>query len=215
MTLVLHNYFRSSTSIRVRVALNLKGLPFDYVAYPLREGSARSPDYLARNPAGLVPTLEREDGVQLTQSLAIIEWLDEVHPEPPLLPADADGRARVRALSYMIACEIHPLNNLRVLDYLAENFEADAAAQKAWFIHWAQTTFEAFEATLANSDQTGIYCHGDTPTLADVCLYAQMWNNKRFEVDTRSYPTIERIFATLDTLPAFQNAAPSMQPDAI
>lgn len=215
MTLILHNYFRSSTSVRVRAALNLKGLPFDYVAYPLREGAARSADYLARNPAGLVPTLERDDGVHLTQSLAIIEWLDEVHPEPALLPADADGRARVRALSYMIACEIHPLNNLRVLDYLGENFEADAAAQKAWFTHWVQTTFEALEATLVNSDQTGIYCHGDTPTLADVCLYAQIWNNKRFEVDTQRYPTIERIFAALDALPAFQNAAPMMQPDAV
>ena len=129
MSLILHNFFRSSTSIRVRAALNLKGLAYDYVPYVLRDGETRTPDYLARNPAGLVPTLEREDGTQMTQSLAIIEWLDEVHPEPALLPSDADGRARVRALAYMIACEIHPLNNLRVLGYIGDQLAADETAQ--------------------------------------------------------------------------------------
>lgn len=215
MSLILHNFFRSSTSIRVRAALNLKGLAYDYVPYVLRDGETRTPDYLARNPAGLVPTLEREDGTQMTQSLAIMEWLDEVHPEPALLPSDADGRARVRALAYMIACEIHPLNNLRVLGYIGGKFAADETAQKAWFTHWVQTTFEALEQTLAASPQTGIYCHGDMPSLADICLYAQFWNNRRFAVDTSAYPTLNRIFDALDTLPAFQKAAPPNQPDAI
>ena len=215
MSLILHNFFRSSTSIRVRAALNLKGLAYDYVPYVLRDGETRTPDYLARNPAGLVPTLEREDGTQMTQSLAIIEWLDEVHPEPALLPSDADGRARVRALAYMIACEIHPLNNLRVLGYIGDQLAADETAQKAWFTHWVQTTFEALEQTLAASPQTGIYCHGNTPGLADICLYAQFWNNRRFAVDTSAYPTLNRIFDALDTLPAFQKAAPPNQPDAI
>lgn len=214
MTLILHNFFRSSTSVRVRAALNLKGLSYDYVPYVLRDGETRQPSYLARNPAGLVPTLERKDGTQMTQSLAIIEWLDEEYSEPPLLPKDADGRARVRALAYMIACEIHPLNNLRVLGFLGEKFAADEEAQKAWFTHWVHTTFEALETTLAASPQTGLFCHGDTPSLADVCLYAQIWNNKRFAVDTSIYPTITRIFAALDALPAFQKAAPPNQPDA-
>lgn len=215
MPLILHNFFRSSTSIRVRAALNLKGIDYDYKAYVLRNGETRSPDYLARNPAGLVPTLEREDGTQMTQSLSIIEWLDEVHPQPPLLPDDADGRARVRALAYMIACEIHPLNNLRVLGYLGEKFAADEDMQKEWFTHWVQTTFDAFEKTVATSPDTGRFCHGNTPGLADICLYAQMWNNRRFAVNTSNYPTINRIFDALELLPAFQKAAPPNQPDAI
>jgi maleylpyruvate isomerase len=215
MNLILHNFFRSSTSVRVRAALNLKGLAYDYVPYVLRDGETRTPEYLARNPAGLVPTLEREDGTQMTQSLAIMEWLDEVHPEPPLLPSDPEGRAHVRALAYMIACEIHPLNNLRVLGYLGEQFGADDAAQKAWFTHWVQTTFDALETTLASSPHTGKFCYGDTPGLADICLYAQFWNNKRFAVDTSSYPTLNKIFDALDAIPAFQKAAPPNQPDAI
>lgn len=130
MTLKLHNFFRSSTSTRLRAALNLKQLNYDYIPYSLRDGETRSPEYLAKNPQGLVPTLETEDGTCLTQSLAIIEWLEENHPEPPLLPSDPDGRARVRSLSYMIACEIHPLNNLRVLFRLRDQFGADEDAQK-------------------------------------------------------------------------------------
>lgn len=215
MTLKLHNYFRSSTSTRLRAALNLKGLDYDYLAYALLKGENRSPEFLARNPAGLVPVLELEDGTHLVQSLAIMEWLDEAHPEPPLLPADALGRARVRALSYMIACEVHPLNNLRVLQHIAAEFGADDAARAMWFRHWVNATFPALEAMLATSSDTGTYCHGATPGLADCCLYAQVWNNRRFEVDMTPYPTVMRIFDALDVLPAFTDAAPPNQPDAV
>lgn len=214
MTLTLHNFFRSSTSTRLRAALNLKGLDYGYVAYALRKGETRTPRFLALNPQGLVPALEREDGRVLTQSMAIIEWLDETCPQSPVLPADADGRARVRALAQMIACEVHPLNNLRVLGYLAEHFGADEAAQKAWFTHWVTATFDALEATLVRDRDTGTFCHGDTPGLADICLYAQVWNNRRFQIDTSAWPTIAGIFDRLDGIAAFRDAAPPNQPDA-
>lgn len=215
MMLRLHNFFRSSTSVRLRAALNLKGLEYDYVAYQLRRGDTRRPDFLALNPAGLVPALEREDGTVLTQSLAIIEWLEETRPQPALLPADADGRARVRSLAQMIACEIHPLNNLRVLGRLAEQFGADEDAQKEWFTHWVRTTFDALETRLAGDAATGAFCHGDAPGMADLCLYAQVWNNRRFSIETAGWPTIARIFAALDAIPAFRDAAPPNQPDAV
>ncbi|AJE44891.1 maleylacetoacetate isomerase [Celeribacter indicus] len=214
MTLKLHNFFRSSTSTRLRAALNLKGLEYDYIPYVLRDGETRRPDYLAKNPQGLVPTLETGEGRFLTQSLAIIEWLEETHPEPPLLPADPDGRARVRALSYMIACEIHPLNNLRVLFRLRDQFGADEAAQKDWFTHWVTLTFDALEAELSRSKDTGTYCHGETPGLADCCLYAQVWNNRRFGIPLDTWPTLARIQEALEHLPAFTRAAPPNQPDA-
>jgi len=214
MTFRLHNFFRSSTSTRVRIALNLKGLSYDYVPYLLRKGETRTPEYLARNPQGLVPTLELADGTSLTQSLAIIEWLDETHPSPPLLPADSLGRARVRALSFMIACEIHPLNNLRVLFRLRDQFGADEAARKEWFTHWVSLTFDALEVELASNAATGRFCHGDRPTLADICLYAQVWNNRRFDIPLDPWVNIQRVFAALDELPAFRDAAPPNQPDA-
>ncbi len=214
MGLLLHNFYRSSTSTRVRAALNLKGLAYEQAAYALRSGETRMPGYLAINPQGLVPALERQDGTVLTQSLAIIEWLDETWPEPPLLPADADGRARVRALAAMIACEIHPLNNLRVLFRLRDQFGANEDAQKAWFTHWVTLTFDALETALADGGETGQFCHGDTPTLADLCLYAQVWNNRRFDIPLGGWPTIARVFAALDALPAFRDAAPPNQPDA-
>lgn len=215
MTLKLHNFFRSSTSVRLRAALNIKGLDYDYIPYVLRDGETRTPAYLAKNPQGLVPTLEREDGSFMGQSLAIIEWLEETHPTPSLLPQDPDGRARVRGLAYMIACEIHPLNNLRVLGRLGDQFGADDTAQKEWFTHWVSITFDALETTLKNSKETGVYCHGDTPTLADICLYAQVWNNKRFSISLDKWPVIARIFSALDQLPNFSKAAPPNQPDAI
>ncbi|MGP9790927.1 maleylacetoacetate isomerase [Roseinatronobacter sp. NSM] len=214
MTLKLHNFFRSSTSTRLRAALNLKGLAYDYIPYVLRDGETRTPEYLAKNPQGLVPTLERADGTVLTQSLAILEWLEETHPEPALLPPDADGRARVRALSYTIACEVHPLNNLRVLFRIRDQFGADDDAQNEWFTHWVTLTFDALETTLATSDQTGTYCHGETPGMADICLYAQIWNNRRFSIALDRWPVIARIYAALDELPAFIMAAPPNQPDA-
>ncbi|MBO6754978.1 MAG: maleylacetoacetate isomerase [Roseibium sp.] len=215
MTLKLHNFFRSSTSVRVRVALNVKGLDYEYVAYVLRTGETRTPEYLRRNPQGLVPTLELDDGRHLTQSLAIIEWLEETHPEPRLLPSDPFGRQRVRSLAYMIAHEIHPLNNLRVLFRLRDQFGADEGAQNAWFVHWVSMTFDALETLLEGDPSMGIYCHGDTPSLADICLYAQVWNNRRFDIPLDPWPTVARIFAELDALPAFHNAAPPNQPDAV
>ncbi len=214
MTMRLHNFFRSSTSTRLRAALNLKGLDYEYVAYALRKGENRTAAYLGINPAGLVPALELDDGTVLTQSLAIIEWLDETHPNPPLLPTDAAGRARVRSLAYMIACEIHPLNNLRVLNRLGAQFGAEEDAVTDWFSHWVTETFDAIEATLAGSPQTGRFCHGDVPSLADICLYAQVWNNRRFSIPLQNWPTIAKIFGELDGITAFRNAAPPNQPDA-
>jgi maleylpyruvate isomerase len=215
MTLRLHNFFRSSTSTRVRAALNLKGLAYDYVPYVLRDGQTRTPEFLAKNPQGLVPALEREDGSILTQSIAIIEWLDETHPTPPLLPSDTDGRARVRSLSQLLACEVHPLNNLRVLKYLEQTFNADEAAQKEWFTHWVSLSFDALEIRLNSEAATGTFCHGDTPTMADICLYAQVWNNRRFAIANDPWPTIARIFTALDAIPAVRTAAPPAQPDAV
>ncbi|MCT4610167.1 MAG: maleylacetoacetate isomerase [Pelagimonas sp.] len=214
MTLKLHNYFRSSTSTRLRVALNLKGLEYDYLAYPLKEAAHKTPEFLAKNPAGLVPVLELDGGEMLPQSLAIIEWLEETYPTPALLPADALGRAQVRALSYMIACEVHPLNNLRVLQHLTKEFGADADGQKAWFTKWVRETFDALEVTLSTSSETGLCCYGDSPTMADICLYAQVWNNKRFGITLETWPTIARIATHLESIEAFSNAAPPNQPDA-
>lgn len=214
MTLTLHNFFRSSSSTRLRAALNLKGLAYDQVSYVLREGETRTPKFLSLNPQGLVPVLETSEGKILTQSLAILEWLDDVYPQPALLPVDPDGRARVRSLAYMIACEIHPLNNLRVLGYLGENLGVDDAGVKAWFVHWVSTTFDALEATLLRDAETGSFCHGDEVGFADICLYAQVWNNRRFGIDTAAWPTIAGIFDRLDAVPAFRDASPPNQPDA-
>lgn len=211
--LVLHNYFRSSSSVRVRAALNLKGLAYDYVAYHLRKGEQQSAAYLETNPQGLVPALATDDGDVITQSLAIIEFLDETHPEPPLLPGEAKARARVRSISQAIACEIHPLNNLRVLQYLENvgRFSTEAAAD--WFRHWVRTVFAPLERSLAGDPRTGRFCHGDAPTMADLCLYAQVLNNRRFAIDLADYPTIKRIFDACSAVPAIAMAAPENQPD--
>jgi maleylpyruvate isomerase len=211
---VLHNFFRSSTSTRLRAALNLKAVDYEYRSYALKAGAAQTPEYLRLNPQGLVPSLQLADGTTLTQSLAIIEWLDETIPAPPLLPADPIARAQLRALACMIALEIHPLNNLRVLQYIEQQFGQDDANVAAWFTHWVHTSFAPFEQALATSPHTGRYCHGASPGLADLCLYAQCWNNRRFDIDTSAYPNIERIFAALDELDAFRDAAPPNQPDA-
>lgn len=212
--LVLHNYFRSSTSVRVRVALNLKGLPFEYVAHHLRRGEQRGAAYRAVNRQMLVPSLVLPDGTVLTQSLAIMEYLDEVHPEPPLLPAEAAARARVRAIALAIACEIHPLNNLRVLNELKSRFGADDAVATAWFRHWVAETFGPLEEMLAGSTATGTFCHGERPGMADICLFAQVLNNRRFDVDMKAYPTINRIYDACAGAPAFLKAAPENQPDS-
>ncbi len=214
MTLRLHNYFRSSTSTRLRAALNLKGLDYAYVGVQLVKGEHRGAPFTGLNPQGLVPALELDDGTVLTQSLAIMEWLDETYPARPLLPKVPIARARVRALAQMIALDIHPVNNLRVMNFHAERCGDGDAARTEWFGHWVHTTFAPLEQMLAGSPETGIYCHGDSPGYADCCLYAQMWNNRRFEVDMAPYPTITRIFGALDKVPAFADAAPQNQPDA-
>ena len=211
---VLHGFWRSSTSFRVRVALNLKGIDYDQQTYRLRQGEQRQADYLDINPQGLVPSLVTPDGLVLTQSLAIMEWLDETFLEPALLPADANGRARVRAFAQAVALDIHPINNLRVLFHLRDKFGADEKAQAEWFRHWASSTLSALEQALASSSSTGKFCHGDSVSLADICLVGQSVNNKRFEVDESQWPTISRIVATCLALPAFQAAMPAKQPDA-
>ena len=212
--LVLHNYFRSSTSVRVRAALNLKGLAFDYIPLSLLKGEQASEEHLALNPSGLVPTLVTPQG-PLPQSMAILEWLDEVHPEPPLLPADAWGRARVRSLAHIVALDIHPVNNLRILKHLETEFGVDAAGKAAWFRKWAETGMAALEARLANEAETGAFCHGDTVGLADLCLYAQVLNNARFEVDMSAFPTISRIHDNCMNVKALADAAPANQPDTV
>ncbi|MBV6657412.1 MAG: maleylacetoacetate isomerase [Devosiaceae bacterium] len=212
-TLHLHGFFRSSTSFRVRVALNLKGLAYDQSTYVLRMGEQRGDAYLSINPQGLVPTLDSPQG-PISQSLAIIEWLDETYQKPALLPEDAWGRARVRSLAHMVALDVHPINNLRVLFYIRDEFGADDDAQATWFKHWANLAFEALETRLAKEPETGVFCQGDTVTLADICLAGQVVNNRRFGVDLAPYPTIQRIFNACMALPEFQDAMPDNQPDA-
>ena len=212
--LTLHNYFRSSTSVRVRAALNLKGLAYDYVPLSLLKGEQGSAEHLALNPSGLVPTLVTPKGA-VPQSMAILELLDEVHPEPPLLPSDPMGRARVRSLAQIVAADIHPVNNLRILQHLETEFGVDAAGKAAWFRKWASAGMQAMETRLAGEPETGGFCHGDTVGLADLCLYAQVLNNARFEVDMSPYPTIQRIHAACMSVPALEKAAPANQPDAV
>ncbi|MGU7771502.1 maleylacetoacetate isomerase [Burkholderia sp. MR1-5-21] len=211
----LYSYFRSSAAYRVRIALNLKQLPFDYVpVHLLREGGQQlKDDYRALNPDSLVPTLIDGDAT-LQQSLAIIEYLEETHPEPALLPKQPVDRAYVRAIALQIACEIHPLNNLRVLKYLKHMLQVPEDAKNDWYRHWIETGFASLEARLANDPRTGKLCFGDTPTLADICLVPQVFNANRFSIDTARYPTIQRIADHAATLDAFEAAAPGAQPDA-
>lgn len=210
----LYGYFRSSAAYRVRIALNLKGIEYRLMVRHLRKGEQRDPAFLALNPQGLVPALATDDGAVLTQSLAIIEYLDEIHPQPPLLPDDPIGRARVRSLAQLIACEMHPLNNLRVLKYLKAPLGHEQATIDTWYRHWVATGFEALEQHLASEAATGAFCHGDRPTLADVCLVPQVTNARRFDCDLEPYPTIRRIDASCHELAAFRDAAPERQPDA-
>ena len=208
----LYNYFRSSASFRVRIALALKGLQYDYVPVHLAKGEQKQPEFAALTPEGLVPMLETGDGLRLTQSMAIIEYLDETHPQPALLPADAAGRARVRALSQIVACEIHPLNNLRVLKYLVNDLKASDDAKNAWYKHWVRLGLQSYEARLA--ERPGTYSHGDAPTLADCCLVPQIFNAQRFDCDLSGLPRTMAVFDACMQLNAFQKAQPSACPDA-
>ncbi|PWC56616.1 maleylacetoacetate isomerase [Azospirillum sp. TSO22-1] len=210
----LYGYFRSSAAYRVRIALNLKGLAPEHAFVHLRKGEQQAAAYAALNPQKFVPALETDDGALLTQSLAIVEYLDEVHPHPALLPADPADRARVRAIALAVACDIHPLNNLRVLKHLGKALGLDEEARNAWYRHWIAEGFDALEAMLANDPRTGRFCHGDQPTLADVFLVPQVSNAERFDCDLTPYPTVVRIAAAARALPAFADAAPERQPDA-
>ena len=208
----LYGYFRSSAAFRVRIALNLKGLPYDAVSIHLRRNDQSKPDYRGVNPQGLVPTLEA-DGQTLIQSLAIIEYLDETHPDPPLLPQAPAERARVRALADIVACDIHPINNLRVLRYLTHTLGRDEADIALWYNHWIDAGFQALEALLARDPHTGAFCHGDRPGLADIALVPQVVNAERYRLDMTPYPTIARIFAGCMALAPFAAAHPDNQPD--
>ncbi|MBB3182217.1 maleylacetoacetate isomerase/maleylpyruvate isomerase [Variovorax sp. Sphag1AA] len=208
----LHNYFRSSASFRVRIALNLKGLDFDYIPVHIARGDHKTGPFSAISPDMLVPLLE-DDGERLTQSMAIIEYLDEVYPEPALLPNDPVGRAKVRALSQTIACEIHPLNNLRVLKYLVRDLKVDDDAKNTWYRHWVREGLLAFERQLALLPAS-TYCYGNTPTMADCCLVPQIFNGQRFDCDFSGLPRTMAAFEACMQLEAFQRAQPSQSPDA-
>ncbi|MGK5079982.1 maleylacetoacetate isomerase [Janthinobacterium sp. HLX7-2] len=211
----LHGYYRSSASYRVRIALNLKNLEADtaYVHLSRNGGEQFGAAFSSLNPQHLLPVLE-DEGAVLTQSLAIIEYLDETQQGQKLLPADALGRARVRQLAMVSACDIHPLNNLRVLNYLTGPLALSQEQKNTWYLHWTNLGLAALEAQLANDPRTGLFCHGDTPTLADCCLVPQIYNALRFKCDLAPYPTIRRIVAQCEALPAFQQAHPDAQPDA-
>ncbi len=207
----LYNYFRSSASYRVRIALALKGLDYTYLPVHLAQSEHLSENYGAVSASRLVPLL-RDDGQSLTQSLAIIEYLDETHPQPPLLPATPAERARVRALALDIACEIHPLNNLRVLRYLVRDLKVSEDDKNRWYRHWVETGLEVVERQLAAAP--GLFCHGSMPTLADCCLVPQVFNAQRFECRVDHVPNVMRVFAACMALPAFEGTGPGHCPDA-
>jgi maleylacetoacetate isomerase len=209
----LYTYFRSSAAFRVRIALNLKGIPCESVAVDLRPGAHRGSQYLACNPQGLVPALE-EGGTVVSQSLAIIEYLDEIHPQPPLLPSSPLDRARVRAMALAVACDLHPLNNLRVLNYLRSPLGLDEGAVDTWYRHWIAEGFRGLEEEARRASGDGRHMFGSEVTLADVCLVPQMFNARRFKCNVEPFPILQGICAHLETLPAFARAAPAAQPDA-
>jgi maleylacetoacetate isomerase/maleylpyruvate isomerase len=207
----LYTYFRSSAAFRVRIALNLKGVPYQPVFVHLAKGEHRKPEYAKVNPQALVPTLELDDGTRLNQSLAIIEFLEEKHPRPALLPKDALGRARVRSLSNLVASEIHPVNNLRVLQHLKRALGQSQDEIDTWYRYWIADGLAKLEAELQGKHR---FCHGDTPTMADCCLVPQIFNAKRYNSDLAPYPNTMRVFDECMKLEAFDRAQPSKQPDA-
>ena len=209
----LYNYFRSSASYRVRIALALKGLDYDYMPVHLLKNEQLGPAFAQISPGGLVPVLQDGDKL-LTQSIAIIEYLDETHPEPSLLPGDAFQRARIRALAQDIACEIHPINNLRVLRYLVRDLKVSEDDKNRWYRHWVETGLETVERQLADHPATGRYCHGETPTLADITLVPQIHNAQRFDCRLDHVPTVMRVFEACMQHEAFDATQPSKCPDA-
>ena len=208
----LYNYFRSSASFRVRIAMELKGLGYDYAPVHLARGDHKKADYGAVSPTGMVPTLELDGGERLGQSMAIIEYLDETHPEPALLPREPLGRAHVRALAQLVACEIHPLNNLRVLKYLVRELKVEEEAKNTWYRHWVREGLLAYERELAQLPKS-IYSYGDSPSLADCCLVPQVFNGQRFNADFSGLTRTMAAFDACMKLPAFQRAQPSNCPD--
>ena len=209
----IFGYFRSSAAFRLRIAMNFKGLSYDYNLVNLQSGDHLSDDFKRINPQGRVPAIDIEGNI-LTQSLAIIEYLDEVYPAPPLLPSDPIGKAKVRGIAGLIACDIHPLNNLAVLNYLRDQLTAEEEARLAWYRHWVKEGFDGLELILGANVETGQFCFGDTPTVADICLVPQVVNAKRFNCNLASYPTILRIFEECMSLSQFADADPMNQPEA-
>lgn len=212
----LYTYFRSSAAFRTRIAVNLKGIDYEATYVDLRGGAAaghHKPEYLAVNPQGLVPALE-VDGVTVSQSLAIIEYLDEAYPEPPLLPRSPIDRARVRAMALTIACDLHPLNNLRVLNYLRSPLGHDDETVNTWYRHWIAAGFQGLEQQVRRATGDSKHMFGSSVTLADVCIVPQMYNARRFNCDLEPYPTLRAICAHLESLPAFAKAVPEAQGDA-
>lgn len=212
---VLYGYFRSSAAFRARIALNLKGIkPEMRFVHLLKDGGQQhAAEYKALNPQELIPALVHE-GHTITQSLAIIEYLNEIVPEPPFLPTDAYGRARCREIAYAVACDIHPVNNLRIGRFIKKTFDTQDEAVFAWQRHWIEIGFDALETMLLSSKETGRFCHGDAPTIADICLIPQVANARRVNLDIVRWPTIARVEAHALTLPAFAAALPKNQPDA-
>lgn len=213
MSMTLFGYYRSSASYRIRIVLNLKGLPWEYQSVLLNRGEQQQPEFLARNPSGLVPVLDT-GGVSLSQSIAIAEYLEEAHPDPALMPKDPIERARVREIMAIIACDVHPLQNLRVLNWLREQLGADETKVTAWIHRWISAGFVAIERLLEQRGSGSDYCVGTTPTLADALLIPQMYNARRFALDLEPFPRLRAIDAHCQTLHAFTDAAPENQPDS-
>lgn len=207
----LYSYYRSSATYRVRIALAIKGLEFDYIPLNLLHAQQKSADYMAKNPQGLVPALETDEGALIAQSMAIMEWLEETCPQPPLLPSEPLLRAQVRSMANTIACDVHPLNNISIINYLQNPLGVSPEQVKEWYARWIHRGYDSIEKAIA--EYGGLCCFGDEPTLADLCLIPQTYNASRFRVDISAYPNIRRVCDHCNTLPAFITAHPDHQPD--